>query len=417
MDTNSCVFDPVERRLEDAVALWERAQAAYFLPDDFRLNLQACIQAFRSVSWVLQNQKGKIQGFDPWYAAWQQKMRHDSILRWLVEARNKIEKQGDLETRSTLKLTFFSGWADAPFVEKQLPPKTRPDQLGRYMASLLPKEKMADEALLKVERRWVDSEMPEFEILEALCHCYGELSKIVFDAHQRLMEQRDAYCAFAHKLETTNFELPDSMLSASSPRVAWIKLKKGDSMSMHTRQETFSISESIPLVEQRYGNVEAAMEALNNTKDFREKCLIWFCRAKRYLEVDGYAIPTALLWTERRAHVFQLVMLDRADKHIVMRDLADTARRLKAVSVMLINEAWVAPASFLSTGKHAMDYPNREEALVLDGLTCEGRSVGCFAHFERQATEILFGAEHVEEGHLPNILTPFLTLWNIKRQK
>jgi len=128
-----CIFHPVERRLEDAAALWDKAQLAYFSPDDFRLNLQACIQAFRSVTWVLQNQKRKVDGFDQWYAGWQQKMREDPILRWLVEARNKIEKQGDLETRSMLKLTFSSAWTDAPAIEKQLPPKTRPDQFGRWV--------------------------------------------------------------------------------------------------------------------------------------------------------------------------------------------------------------------------------------------------------------------------------------------
>ena len=64
MDTDACVFHPVERRLEDAASLWEKAQDSYFSPDDFRLNLQACIQAFRSVTWVLQKQKAKVQDFD-----------------------------------------------------------------------------------------------------------------------------------------------------------------------------------------------------------------------------------------------------------------------------------------------------------------------------------------------------------------
>src|SRR6266567_3474187 len=96
--------------------------------------------------------------------------------------------------------------------------------LGRYLASFLPKDKIADEALFKVERRWVDSELPDSEILEALCHCYRRLSQIIFDAHQKFTKQEGAACVFANKLTATNFELPDSMLAANNPRVVWIKL-------------------------------------------------------------------------------------------------------------------------------------------------------------------------------------------------
>jgi hypothetical protein len=38
--------------------------------------------------------------FEEWYGAWQEKMRADERMRWLVEARNTVEKQGDLDLHS-----------------------------------------------------------------------------------------------------------------------------------------------------------------------------------------------------------------------------------------------------------------------------------------------------------------------------
>src|ERR1039458_683603 len=95
-----CPIAPAERRLQDAAAFWKQAYDAYFNPNKFRIGLQAAIQALRSVTFVLQAQKNSIAGFEVWYGPQQEAMRNDPKMRWLVEARNFIEKQGDLSTRS-----------------------------------------------------------------------------------------------------------------------------------------------------------------------------------------------------------------------------------------------------------------------------------------------------------------------------
>src|SRR5437867_12907835 len=89
------------RRLTAAHRLWHQAESSYPDPDGFCTNLNACIQALRSVTWVLQKGKRQIPQFGDWYARWQERLRADPIMRWLVDARNRIEKEGDLETRST----------------------------------------------------------------------------------------------------------------------------------------------------------------------------------------------------------------------------------------------------------------------------------------------------------------------------
>jgi hypothetical protein len=37
-------------------------------------------------------------------------MKSDPLMRWLVEARNRIEKQGDLKTYSSARVSVLAGW-------------------------------------------------------------------------------------------------------------------------------------------------------------------------------------------------------------------------------------------------------------------------------------------------------------------
>lgn len=416
-DILACPLAPVERRLDDAANLWCKASDNYFQPDDYRVYLQACIQAFRSVTWVLQSHKAALTDFDAWYSGWQMLMRDDPILRWLVEARNKIEKQGDLEARSLLRVTGSGCWFDTSSFEKELSPKTRPQDIRVLLVPFLPKQAITDEALLKLERRWIDADLPDSEILDALCHCYLTLRKLVHHAHDALANPSPGKCQFLGGTSTTNEELPAFMLTSQHPRVSWIRLKDGASVSIgQTTQTIFRGDTATEEAQRKYGFCVARAHALKSAKTFREECATWFQHSKRMLEVDGYLIPTALVKTEKGMQLYQLRMDDRAEKHIVMRDLADSCKRLDAVAIMLINEAWVAPAGFAPIGKHAVDCPSRREAILLNGLTRSGEAVNCMNIFTRRDGHVCFGEDGITEGTVPNIMAPFVKVWSIKRK-
>ncbi len=409
--TSECPLANVERRLEDAGNLWRKASDAYFEPSDFRLHLQASIQAFRSVTWILQSNKNAIKDFDNWYSNWQNLMRADPILRWLVEARNKIEKQGDLDAKSKLKATVSGSWFDSGSLEKELPPETRPKDIGHLMV----RGSINEEALVKVERRWVDSNLPDSEILDALCHCHLTLRKLMSDAHSVLGSPSSRECSFFNRATKTNEELPEFMLNSQRPRVIWVRLKDGTSVSLQQNIQTFSRNDSAnEEARKRYGFNDANVRAFKNARTFREECAAWFQHSKRMLEVDSYLIPTALVKTGKGMQLFQFRMNDRADKHIMLRDLADSCKRLDAIGVMFINEAWVAPAKFAITGRHAIDCPDRGEAIVLHGLKQNGEAVCCLNIFTRREGRIYFGEDEITEGDVPSIMAPFVKVWKIE---
>ena len=413
-----CPLAQAERRLDDAAKLWGKASDSYFDPDEFRVHLQACIQAFRSVTWILQSHKHAIAHFDVWYAGWQDVMRADPILRWLVEARNKIEKRGDLDAKSILRVTGSGSWFDGKEIEKELPPKTRPGEISLILRRFSRNQTVDDEAILKVERRWLDSEMPDAEILDALCHCYLVMRKLLRDAHEKLAVPAAGKCNFYDAATRTNEELPEFMMTAQQPRVSWIRLKDGASVTIQQTSQIFTrkdIEET--KAQNRYGFDKNFGQKLKDAKSFQDVCVVWFQHSKRMLEVDGYLNPTALIMTDKSMQIQQLRMSDRTDKHMVMRHVADSCKRMDAVSVMIINEAWTAPAEFAAKGKHAIDCPQRGEAAVLHGLTRSGEAISCINHFTRQGGKVVFGEDDVTEGEIPNIMAPFAKVWNLNHKK
>jgi hypothetical protein len=74
-------------------------------------------------------------GFAPWYESWQGRMRADERMRWLVNARNRIEKQGDLEIHSVAKVRVLAGAWASPEREFEVPPQIGPVEIA--MASEL----------------------------------------------------------------------------------------------------------------------------------------------------------------------------------------------------------------------------------------------------------------------------------------
>lgn len=73
----------------------------------------------RSVTLVLQNLRSTEPAFDDWYAPHQEVMRNDPLMRYLVELRNEILKEGSMPTR----VGVYIGQLDGSNLFNRLPPR------------------------------------------------------------------------------------------------------------------------------------------------------------------------------------------------------------------------------------------------------------------------------------------------------
>jgi len=99
---------PWERRLRDLAQLLRNCGETYFSPDLFRQNTNQFLQTSRTVTFIIQKNKADIPDFDVWYKAnVLQPWASDPVMSWAKDARNVIEKEGDLEMQSTLRATVL----------------------------------------------------------------------------------------------------------------------------------------------------------------------------------------------------------------------------------------------------------------------------------------------------------------------
>lgn len=63
----------------------------------------------RSVTFVLQNLRSVVpEQFDTWYVPQQEILKNDALMRYFVEARNELEKQGKLSVSTSTYIQSFS---------------------------------------------------------------------------------------------------------------------------------------------------------------------------------------------------------------------------------------------------------------------------------------------------------------------
>lgn len=161
----------------------------YHSPRPFLYNLNAFIQAFRNITFMLQSEDYKPQGFQEWYKIKQEEMRNLPTLRRLVDARNIIVKQSSLTAKSTVQCGLFKGRRMKLSIKTDIKPFTETEKI------LEPTSKFVDNLFLGgkhetvgeqagVERVWIVEELGEGELLAKCIDSINYMIALIEEAHQ-----------------------------------------------------------------------------------------------------------------------------------------------------------------------------------------------------------------------------------------
>lgn len=372
-----CPISATHSRLHQAHLLWHQALRDYQDPDAFCANLNATIQALRSVTWILQKEHDAIPDFKAWYEAWQDRLKQDALLVWLKDSRNRIEKQGDLETHSLARVSLLTGWHDpVPLVEEQVNPLMSGKDIAARLVKVAVPDPIRRHGVLLVERRWVARELPDTELLEALADCYGALAMLVVDAHERagfVMRtfRRDSHEPKPIRTVHLSGRLP-CMVATTQTRTSRLHLGSGELM-----EPTQIFVPTTPRRREkagaRYGHTAGEL-SLKPDEDLIEASVRWFEAAKRVLLKDGQHLPFIhLLTPDGDGAVHGIGADDRQALYLLMRQVAESVERIGATGVVHIGEFWMANAEELAPGQLAGDVPTRKETLRVEAATCDGR--------------------------------------------
>jgi hypothetical protein len=400
--------EAVISRLLTVRRLWEDAADYYFDPPRFQSTVQQCITTSRTVTFILQANKHEIIGFDEWYGGLTAAWANDPIMVWAKNARNTIEKKGDLDTYSQIRATIIASYIGGP--ETEWVPQSlfaSPAHIFRSMPKKFLIPHVIEHGTLLIERRWIDSELPDLEILEALAHVYGNFCEMTISLLNRLGLKVPPSIALGRPSAWGDARAMD--------RAIYLSMKDGSIRGYRY----FRSERQLSPVEQkkiikRY-NIGNQARRLHEAKTFRDVAMVFFQHARVAMLRDGYHMSLCLLLRGN----FLITMIDtahpdRASRYVIMRDLAKLSGVVGADGVILIGEVWTASGEDIPKSGFAVDAPNRGEGIMLNAVNAKGERQSLVARVQRRrfSKKVKSLSETVEEkDNVPFLLYPFMKEW------
>lgn len=410
----NCPLAAVDRRLQDAHQLWHRAEKSYFDPENFRIAAQNMIQTLRTVTFILQNHKRIIPDFERWYGEWQERMRADALLRWMVDARNRIEKQGDLEASSFVRAEIIASYLDeGPRIEVPSHLFDGPAALFRAIPENVLQEHVMKHGTLRIQRRWIENTLPDYELLDALCIAYGRIAELVHDAHRQmdipLPQTVDERTGRAFDIAPMGWRMP-CMIGHEDPRQMIVSLADGSILQMTTEAIEIDPDEGAKAVARYPINPVEVMG-----RDYESEDAIaaaYFEMVRSVFLRDGYHLPFLFLFRNRKlVQMIPTPVENQQQKYLLMRRLAHEVTKSGADAAIMVYELWLAPHSNLVPYKQPSELPTRKEGLGLTLVTKAGEPVQFMAIINRDGDSVSLGETSIIRGGAAFAFAPFYAAW------
>jgi hypothetical protein len=413
--SESCTLFPVDRRLQDAHQLWHQAEATYFDSESFRLFAQNTIQTLRTVTWILQKQKHIFRDFDAWYGPWQEKLRADALMKWLHDARTKIEKQGDLEVHSYIRAEVIASYLASETRRVDVPANlaATPEELFKGIPNEVLKNHVFKHGTLRIQRRWVENNLPDYELLDALAIAYGRVSEILHDAHVHLGLPSDGVIdeSTGEKFDVSRlgFRMP-CMIAHEARRELTISLADGKRLSVEHKDMTPK-PEDMERVKKLF-DPEIYAPMRNSYDNVEAMSNDWFVMIRRVFERDGYHKPVMFLF--RGTQMLKFIpyeIEDRTQKYVIMRTLASEAVRYGADAALFVNESWIMPVDQVGPFQFPAEMSSRLEALTMVLARKEGDLLHYQAMIRRENGKPVLEETSVTRNPITYTVAPLYEAW------
>ena len=327
---------PWEKRLEDLAHHLNCCAETYFEPELFRRNVNNFLQTARTVTFIIQKNKSEIEEFEEWYSenvieAW----KNDEIMQWAKEARNQIEKQGDLDLYSTVSASLIFSYLDEEDIRLHCKHEELIGcgikKLIRLAQKQLPSGVMK-ESSLKIERKWVTSKLESYELLYALCYVYSRQ----FDCVEKLArhQERDLPSSLPNKSDAYQYiEL--------SCQIQYVKIKDNSTYRLRSQKVSREPYESLPSkIKDCLANIR---EELITPTSFESVLEFHIQMAKSTFSTWENHVSMLFLYNSEWQVIDMIchAPADQADKYFFWRALGERVKIQSVYCLVYVSEVWI----------------------------------------------------------------------------
>lgn len=409
MEKSNCLLASVHNRLSEVHKFWHDMLFGYQNPENFRISLNAAIQALRNTTFLLQSNKSIIPNFDQWYEQYRNLMKSDEILKWLHQARNVIVKQQDLELHS-IATARVRAWDDVSRLEFQISPFITTEQIAKdfvRMHVVKAPAPIANHAILNVERKWVVNDLPNHELLDVISHGYRFFQKLLVSGHEQAGLDVEI-CEAEYNPRHENSFVP-CMSVTRDDRSANIKLSTQE-LFPKVEFDDFTKESKTPEFQEkikRYFEIKPALP--RHVGDLFEFVKIMNERAKQMMVLDGgHTTIFILCYPDGSYNPLGMRVDNQSEKYILIRSVADQVKRTKASGVIAISEVWLILEKERIGYQLPAEHPNRKEALQVSAVSKDKISVFTTFFSKDKSGKIILGETHEEKLQTFKLMEPVI---------
>ncbi len=323
MSKINCPIINSHNKLIETHILWHQTADFYQDPQRFNANLNATIQSLRNITFALQSEKDVIPNFHIWYPSWQERMRNDEVLAWLNNSRVNIVHKSNLETKSRA-IVIIKNYLDLATLTIELP-SFLPNEailLQLYTESPIDlKSRQTEHSIITIERRWIEDNLPNWELLEALRHAFMVIKEIIQDAHvQCTMNTCNLIDQLHGKAILSDYY--ECMDNFRNFRFRTYSTKDGRELTIKTFSQSADPDLGAKAVK-RY-NISKDNIILHPEANISELAEIYLNHAKKVLIKDKYHIPLVLLRLHDKSwQMLSFQTYKREEKYHIWHEIGD----------------------------------------------------------------------------------------------
>jgi len=334
-------------RLHEVYTLWHQSAEAYEDPGEFRTYLNACIQAIRNVTFILQSQKSEIENFEIWYSEWQTAMKNDQIMKWCVATRNKIVKAGDLEKHSEAIVSYIASYFEPPKFHFRVSPFSSATEIAHEVAINFLLPELRNDGFLKVEKRWVSVDFPKIELLELLAYAFSFLANLLADVEKRngptaksnTEEIEQTFNKSTEFLKINKADMPLCMAAFEDIRTQWLKLPHLEFTQAVVAKDQ-KIDPPKEKIIKRYGGLPSLSPSEEKIESgLRKQATLILKQAKKNLIKDKRLVTVAFLINpNKEMSIVEINYENYEDKYLVWESVAKEVFRRRATAIITVGE-------------------------------------------------------------------------------
>jgi hypothetical protein len=273
---------------------------------------------------------------------------------------------------------FHQDVGDSPQFEAD-PLQTLEEILAEIDSLPLP-TRIRRESTISIERRWVDTEIPNMELLDVLAHAYGVLSQLIHSAHER------AGVSHGLVIDVEGEQLSIPHMEAEGNRLPCMVTSRAiRTVNLHLEERTLATGGKMWSVETDREQAEKSARKYGLDKLVRLETapespidlLPMYIKGATAVAHSGEEHGWFIFFFRGIAPVDSRALLarDAADKRDLAQSIAEIVAANRIDGVIEIGEVWQSPATpdpdgaFIRPGAH----PERTEAIMIWAETANGQ--------------------------------------------